>query len=128
MALFHICSNCQSWIIMLSWKVKTNLHWWVKSQSKELPKWMDILKLHFYMFERSQGKHNSLNVIIFFRICSLNYKVYMLKVWHKSKMFLHVQSTQTLKVNNFCFFQTSFFPTKCAPYLLKLGKNFNIDD
>jgi len=27
----------------------------------------------------------------------------------------------------FNFFQTSFFSTKCAPFLLKLGKDFNID-
>jgi len=37
------------------------------------------LKLHFLMFERSQGKHNSLDCHIFFGIFSINYKVYMLK-------------------------------------------------
>jgi hypothetical protein len=52
----------------------------------------------------------------------------MLKIWHKLKMFLHVQSTQTSKVDNPCFFQTSFFSTKSAPFLLKIEKNFNIDD
>jgi hypothetical protein len=36
----------------------------------------------------------------------------MLKDWHKLKMFLHVQSIQTSRVDNLLFFQTSFFYTK----------------
>jgi hypothetical protein len=52
----------------------------------------------------------------------------MLKTWHKSKMFLHIQIAQTSKVNTPCFFQMSFFPTKCEPFLLKIGDDFNIDD
>ncbi len=43
-------------------------------------------------------------------------------------MFLDVQSTQTSKVDNPYFFQTSFFPIKCAPLLLKIEEDFNIDD
>jgi hypothetical protein len=43
-------------------------------------------------------------------------------------MFLHAQSTQTLRVDNPCFFQMSFFSTKCAPFLLKIGEDFSIDD
>jgi hypothetical protein len=43
-------------------------------------------------------------------------------------MFLHVQSTQTLRVDGFCFSQTSFFSTKCAPFFLKIEDDFNIDD
>jgi hypothetical protein len=46
----------------------------------------------------------------------------MLKAWHKSKKKLHVQSTQTSRVDNFYFFQTSFFSTKYAPFFLKIGK------
>jgi hypothetical protein len=80
------------------------------------------LKLHFCMFGRSQGKHNNLIVINVFGIFSIN-----CKVWHKSKMFLHIQSIQTLKVDSLCFFQMFFFSTKCAPFLLKIGKYFNID-
>jgi hypothetical protein len=38
------------------------------------------LKLHIYMFERSQGKHNSLDCHNFFEIFFINCKVYMLKV------------------------------------------------
>jgi hypothetical protein len=36
-------------------------------------------------------------------------------------MFLHVQSTQTLRVDKPCFFQTFYF-TKCASFLLKIGE------
>jgi hypothetical protein len=32
------------------------------------------------------------------------------------------------RVDNPCFFQTSFFFTKCAPFLLKIEEDFNIDD
>ncbi len=67
------------------------------------------LKLHFFMFERSQGKHNSLNCHNFLGIFFINCKVYMLKVWHKSKKFLYIQNIQTSRVDNPCFFQTSFF-------------------
>jgi hypothetical protein len=38
------------------------------------------LKLHFCMFERSQGKRNSLDCHIVFGIFSINCKVYMFKV------------------------------------------------
>jgi hypothetical protein len=43
-------------------------------------------------------------------------------------MFLHVESTQTSRMDNPWFFQTSFFSTKCAPFLLTIEKDFNIDD
>jgi hypothetical protein len=43
-------------------------------------------------------------------------------------MFLHVQNTQTLKMDNPYFIETSFFPTKCAPFLLKIGDDFNSDN
>jgi hypothetical protein len=36
-------------------------------------------ELHFYMFEKSQLKHNSWIVIITFAIFFINCKVYMLK-------------------------------------------------
>jgi hypothetical protein len=52
----------------------------------------------------------------------------MLKNWHKSKMFLHVQNTQTLRVNNFYLFLDVFFSTKCPSFLLKIEEDFNIDD
>jgi hypothetical protein len=80
------------------------------------------------MFERLEGKHNSLDCHNFCGIFSINYKLYMFKAWHKSKMFLHVQSTQISKVDGPCFFQMSFFSTKYAPILLKIGEDSNIDD
>jgi hypothetical protein len=70
------------------------------------------LKLHFSMFERSQGKHNSLDCHK--RIWNINCKFYMFKVLHKSKMFLHVQSTQTSRIDNPCFFQMFFFYQMCT--------------
>jgi len=71
-----------------------------------------LWKLHFWMFEKSQVKHNNLNCHNFFEIFSINCKDYMLKTWRKSKMFLHVQSIQTLRMDNFCFFfkWTFFLP------------------
>jgi hypothetical protein len=39
-------------------------------------------------------------IIISFGIFSINCKVYMFKAWHKFKMFLHVQSIQTSRVDN----------------------------
>jgi len=65
---------------------------------------------------------------MFFEMFFISCKIYMFKVWHKSKMLLHVQTIQTSKVNNPCFFQMSFFFTKSAPFLLKIEKDFNIDD
>jgi hypothetical protein len=52
----------------------------------------------------------------------------MLKAWHKSKMFLHVQIIQTSRVDNIYFFQTSFFSTKCEPFFFLIGEDFNIND
>jgi hypothetical protein len=44
-------------------------------------------------------------------------------------MFLHVQNTQTSKVDNpFFFFSIVFSSTKCATFLLKIGEDFNVDD
>jgi len=44
-------------------------------------------------------------------------------------MFLHVQNNQTLRVDSPYFFQMSFFlPIKCAPFFLKIGEDFNIND
>jgi hypothetical protein len=43
-------------------------------------------------------------------------------------MFLHVQSIQTLRMDNPCFFQTSIFSTKCAPFIFLIEEYFNIDD
>jgi hypothetical protein len=79
------------------------------------------------MFERLKGRHISLDCHNNFWNISINYKVYMLKAWHKSIMFSHVQNIQTLILENLCFKQP-FFSTKCAPFLRNIGNDFNIDD
>ncbi len=86
------------------------------------------LKLHFSMFEKSQGKHNSLGYHFFGGIFSINYKVHMFKAWHILEMFLHVQSIQTSRVDKPCFFQMFFFLTIFAPFFMKIREDFNIDD
>jgi len=83
------------------------------------------LKLHFYMFKKSQMKHNSLDYHIFWGIFSINCKFYI--ACHKSKMF---SLFKALKPQEWTvlFFQMFFFPTKCAPFILKIREDFNIDD
>jgi hypothetical protein len=66
------------------------------------------LKLYFCMFENHKGSIIIWFFIIVFEIFFINCKVYMLKDYHRSKMFLHVQSIQISRVDNPCFFQTSF--------------------
>jgi hypothetical protein len=80
------------------------------------------------MFEKSHVKHNNLDCHNFVGIFSINCKVYMFIVSYKLKMFLHVQSIQTLKMDNPYFFQMPFFSTKCALILLKIENDFNIDN
>ncbi len=52
-------------------------------------------------------------IIVWIVIKNLEYFSLIVKFtcskWHKSKMFLHVQSTQTLKVDNLYFFKCFFF-------------------
>jgi hypothetical protein len=55
-------------------------------------------------------KNTSLDCNKFFGVFSSNYKVYMFKVWHKSKMFLCVQSTQISKVENPYFSKKNLIP------------------
>ncbi len=82
-----------------------------------------FLKLHFCMFERSQVKHNNLDCHKFFALFSINYKFYMLKIWHKFKFFLHVENIQILRVDSLCIFQMSFFlPNDTIPS--KIWKGF----
>jgi len=81
------------------------------------------------MFEISQGNYNSLDYQKKkFGMFSINCKVYMFKVWHKSKKNLHVQNTQISRMDNLFFFPMSFFSTKCASFFFKIGDKFNIDD
>jgi hypothetical protein len=84
------------------------------------------LKLHFCMFEKSQMKHNSLDCHNFFKIFFINFKVYVLKGWHKSKMFLHVQSTQTSKVGSPFFFKCFCFLPNVHNSFWKLKRIFTL--
>jgi hypothetical protein len=67
-----------------------------------------FLKLHFCMFKRSQMKYNNLDYHFFGEYFSLMQSLHAQNLTHiKNK--LHVQSIQTLKVDNFCFFSNMFF-------------------
>jgi len=66
-------------------------------------------KLHFCMFEISQGKHNSLNCHNELLECFQLIVKFTCQNLTQIKFFLHVQNIQTLKVDNFFFPQTSFF-------------------
>ncbi len=62
---------------------------------------------------------------MFFEISFINYKFTSLKLG-TILFFLHIQSTQTLKVDNHCFFLV-FFSTKFAiPF--ENWRGFDIDD
>jgi hypothetical protein len=82
------------------------------------------LKLHFCMFERSPMKHNSLDWSKNFGIFFINCIFYMIKFWHKSKIFLHVQSTQTSRVDNFNFFSNGLFFYQMCTIPLKNWRGF----
>jgi hypothetical protein len=86
-----------------------------------------FLKLHFYMFEKSQGKHNSLNYHFFWVIIFINCKVYMFKAYTYKKCFYMFKALKPQKWTIFIFVK-HFFPTKCAPFLPKIGEDVDIDD
>jgi hypothetical protein len=47
------------------------------------------------------------------------------------QLFIYFCMFKALKpqeMDNPCFFQMSLFPTKCAPFLLKIEEDFDIDD
>ncbi len=81
-----------------------------------------FFKLHFCMFEKSQGMHNNLDYHYFFGIFSINCKVHMFKAWHIWKMFLQAQITQTWRVDGHYFFQTFFFLPNVHHSLWKLER------
>jgi hypothetical protein len=86
------------------------------------------LKLHFCLFERSQGNHNNLdyhNVFwnIFYELQSLHVqRLIQIKYVFTCSKHLNLESGQSL------FFSDIFFSTNCAPILLKIVEDFNIDD
>ncbi len=87
-----------------------------------------FLKLHFYMFKRSQGKYNNLDCHnVFWNIFHWLQSLLVLNLTQFLKK-LHVESTQTLRTWTILVFFKHFFSTKCAPFLFKIEKDFNIDD
>jgi len=95
----------------------------VKLQSKEPPKWVGtFLNCNFVCLKNHKGSIIVWIAIKFFGIISINCKVYMLKVWHKLIMFLHVQSTQTSKMDNPYFFKCPFFLPNVHHFFWKLER------
>ncbi len=86
---------------------------------------------NFYLFLHVQSTQTQIkNIFTCSKHSNTNQKYfYMFKTLkHKSKTFLHVQSIQTLRVDNPFLKKMFMFSTKCAPFLLKFGEEFNIDD
>jgi hypothetical protein len=67
------------------------------------------LKLHLCMFDKSQMKHNSLDCQNVFWNIFHQLQILHAKSLTQINFFLHVQSTQTSKMDNPWFFQTSVF-------------------
>jgi hypothetical protein len=84
------------------------------------------LKLHFDMFEISQGKHNSSDYHTIFGIFSINCKIYIFKAWHETNFF-SCSKQSTLRLDS-PFVSNIFFLTNVHHSLWKLAKDFNIDD
>ncbi len=90
---------------------------WVKTQSKDPPKCVNILLNYILVCLKDQKGNITVWIVIKKNeIFFINCKVYMLK----SKMFLHGHSTQTSRVDNPYFFQTSFFLPNVQHSLWKL--------
>jgi hypothetical protein len=85
------------------------------------------LKLHFCMFEKLQGKHNTLDCHFFLEYFPIIAKFTCSKLDTNEKK-LACSKHSNFKNEQSFFFQTSFLSTKCAPFLLKIEKDFNIDD
>jgi hypothetical protein len=53
----------------------------------------------------------------------------MLKAWHKSEMFYMFKTLKPQKwIIIIIIFKHPFFSTKCVPFFLQIGEDFNIDD
>jgi hypothetical protein len=78
--------------------------------------------LYFCMFEKSQVKDNSLDCHNVFGIF-----FWIVKFDTNQKCFYMFKTLKPWKWLVLVFFQMFFF-TKCAPFLLKIKEDFNIDD
>ncbi len=81
------------------------------------------LKLHFFI-ERSQVKLNSLDFHSYFPLIG---KFTCSKLDTNKKCFYLFKAFKLQEWTIFVFFK-HFFSTKCAPFLLKIKQDFNIDD
>jgi hypothetical protein len=82
-------------------------------------------KLHFCMFKRSQVKYNSLDCPncfwnIFRQLQSLH-----IQSLTKIKNVFACSKHSNLENGQSLFFPNVYFSTKCVPFLLKIGKDFN---
>jgi len=86
------------------------------------------LKLHFCMFKRSKGKHNSLNCykknLEYFPFVT---KFTCSKFDMNQKCFFMFKTLKLVKWT-ILIFSNIFFSTKCAAFLLKIEEDFIIDD
>jgi hypothetical protein len=87
------------------------------------------LKMFFCMFEISQRKYNNLDChkkfLEYFSLIE-NFTCSKFQTNQKCFCIFKIQTSrmEKIKIKN----QTSFFFTKCAPFLQKIGDDFNIDD
>jgi hypothetical protein len=86
-----------------------------------------FFKLHFCMFNRSQVKHNSLDYLFFLEMFSIIYKIYISSLTQIKNVFA-CSKHSNLESGQSLFFFKLLFSTKCAPFLVKIEKDFNIDD
>jgi hypothetical protein len=86
------------------------------------------LKLHLCMFEKSQGNHNNLDYHIFFLEYFLLIAKFTCSKLDTNQFFFVCSKHSNFENGQFVFFSNVLFFTKCAPFLLKIGKDFNIND
>ncbi len=84
-----------------------------------------FLKLHFCTFERSQMKHNNLDC---HKLFWNNFAKFTYSYLNKNKKcFCMFKAFKLQEWIIFIFLKYHFF-TNCAPFLSKIGEDFNIDD
>jgi len=86
------------------------------------------LKLHFCMLEISKVKHNSLNCNFFLEYFPLIAKFTSSKLDTNQECFCMFKALKPREWIVFVFFKCPFFYTKYGTFLLKIEKDFNIDD
>jgi hypothetical protein len=84
-------------------------------------------KLQFYMFERSQGKHNNSNCHDFKEYFPLIANFTCSKLDTNQKRFCMLKTLKPREWTIF-FFSNVLLSTKCAPLFFLIGENFNIDE